>query len=81
MTAQKEGSTHSKGIKTIKTFDYEKLLLLKSMQNTRSAIKYCYHRDKKNNKSGQGDLNKKEMQLNLCSIFSILMFGQLYLFA
>ena len=81
MTAQKEGPTHSKGIKTIKTFDYEKLLLLKSTQNTRSGIKYCYHRDKKNNKSGQGDLNKKEIQLNLCSIFSFLMFDELYLFA
>ena len=29
ITAQKEGHTYLKGIKTIKTFDYEKLLLLK----------------------------------------------------
>ena len=29
----------------------------------------------------QGGLNKKEIQLNLCNIFSIFMFNELYLFA
>ena len=28
----------------------------------------------------QGGLNKKEIQLNLCDIFSILMFNELYLY-
>ena len=29
----------------------------------------------------QGGLNKKEIQLNLCNIFSIFIFNELYLFA
>ena len=29
----------------------------------------------------QGDLNKKEIQLNLCNVFSIVIFDELYLFA
>ena len=28
----------------------------------------------------QGGLNKKEIQLNLCNIFSIFIFNELYLF-
>ena len=29
----------------------------------------------------QGGLNKKKIQLNLCNIFSIFIFNELYLFA
>ena len=29
----------------------------------------------------QGGLNKKEIQLNLCNIFSIFIFNELYLFS
>ena len=36
-----------------KTFEWQNLPLLKLSQNARTAIKYCYHREKrKSNKSG-----------------------------
>ena len=36
--------------------------------------------EKSNYKTEQGGLNKKEIQLNLCNIFSIFIFNELYLF-
>ena len=58
-------------------------LLLKALKIVSAPKENFYVKNQKNLKltENQGDLNKKEIQLNLCNIFSIFVFNELYLFA
>ena len=58
-------------------------LLLKTLKIVSAPKENFYIQNPKKLKltENQGDLNKKEMQLNLCNIFSIFVFNELYLFA
>ena len=52
------------------------------LQNNKRLLKVRYDKNVRVEiTENQGGLNKKEIQLNLCNIFSIFIFNELYLFA